>query len=89
MDLSQLAIGIVALVWLPLLGIIWIYGTWKNWKFLMDPYDKSWFMWLRHLINKKFGIEGMKVLNYFMGISVLLGGIYFSLMLYKRLAFLL
>ena len=87
MDLSQLVIVIVALVWLPLLGIIWIYGTWKNWKFLMDPDHK--FMWLKHLIKNKFGNKGMKALNYFYGISVLLGGMYFSVMLYKRLAFLL
>jgi hypothetical protein len=89
MDLSQLVIITVSLVWLPLLGIIWIYGTWKNWKFLMDPHDKLWFMWGRHLFYKNFGDKGMKVLNYFLGISVLLGGLYFSLMLYKKLAFLL
>ena len=63
-------------------GIIWIYGTWKNWKVLMDPSDVLWFMYFWHFTKKYFGEEGMKILNYTFGISLLIGGLYFFTMLF-------
>lgn len=69
----------------PLLGMIWIYGTWKNWEVLMDPSDVLWFMWLWHWARKNMDDEGMKTLNYITGITLLLSGIIFSFPLFLRI----
>lgn len=70
------------------LGVFWVYGTWKNWKVFMDPSDDLWFMWFWHLIRKHFGEEGMKVLNYSFGISLISGGVYLLSISINRLNFL-
>jgi hypothetical protein len=67
----------------PFLGVIWVYGTWKNWKAFMNPSDVLWFMWLWHLTREHLGEGGMKVLNYSYGILLLLGGIYFAFLVLK------
>lgn len=69
----------------PFFGVIWIYGTWKNWKVFMDPSDVLWFMWLWHFARKHLDNEGMKAFNYFWGILLLTGGIFFSVTFFKRL----
>ena len=74
---------LIVLALLPMMGMIWIYGTWKNWKVFMDPSDVLWFMWFWHWVRKYFGEEGMKVLNYSYGTLLLLGGIYFAFLVLK------
>ena len=52
------------------LGLVWIYGTWKNWKFFMNPSEDFWFMWFWHWLRKSYGEGPLKFLNYFMGLSI-------------------
>ena len=74
---------IILLALPPFLGVLWIYGTWKNWKVIMNPSDVLWFMWLWHWVRKYFGEGGMKVLNYSYGLLLLLSGIYFAFLVLK------
>jgi len=76
---------LIVLAFPPLMGIIWIYGTWKNWKVFMDPSDVLWFMWFWHWARKNMNDEGMKALNYFVGSTLLLSGLYFSFMVFQRI----
>ena len=57
------------------MGFIYIYGSWKNWKFFVDPHEDLWFMWFPQLIRKYWGVEALKFLNYFIGFLFLISGV--------------
>jgi len=65
-------------VFLLLLGLIWIYGTWKKWKFFVNPSEDFWWMWFWHLIHKYFGEDGVRIFNYFIGLLILIGAVRFT-----------
>ncbi len=60
------------------MGFIYIYGSWKNWKFFVDPHEDLWFMWFPQLIRKYWGVEALKIHNYFLGVLFLIGGVRFA-----------
>jgi len=60
-----------------LFSFIFIFGTWKNWKFFTDPHEDFWLMWFQHAIRKYGGVEVLKLSNYLIGFLFLLNGLSF------------
>ena len=65
---------IILCVLLPL-GLVWVYGTLKNWKFFVNPSEDIWFMWFWHWVRKTFGEGPLKFFNYFIGLSITINAI--------------
>ena len=62
---------------ISLLGLVWIYGTWKNWVVLMDPEINFYSAWFWEILGQDCGEEEMRGINYFNGLSFLIGGVLF------------
>ena len=73
-----LQIFLVDFIWLfaLLIGLIVIYGTWKNWMFFVNPSEDFWWMWSSHWVRDSFGEETLKFLNYFFGLIMSINAIW-------------
>jgi len=68
---EQLIAGAVFVI----VGAVLVVGTRRRWDWLVDPPEDLWFLYSGSFIKKFWGTDVLELLNIYVGIACILGGL--------------
>lgn len=68
---EQIIVGAVFVV----VGAVLLFGTRRRWGWLVDPPEDLWFVYSGSFIKKFCGTDVLELLNIYLGIACIIGGV--------------
>ena len=68
---EQIIVGAVLVV----AGAVLVFGTRRRWGWLVDPPEDLWFVYSGSFIKKFCGTDVLELLNIYLGIACIVGGV--------------